>query len=131
MPEEIVCPDCGDRHIHVSESDDSDKAAEAVTSAEVRIAEIQAERDVRLAKIAAGIARDEAESDAKSDTARAEGEAAGLREALAPEPEPEPEPELPAVVVASDDDAQDDELEPPDAAPAPAPAARRSGLGMW
>ena len=84
------CPDCGEKlHECVDAPDPAAEAASAekaaaktVTAAEVRIAEIQRDRDIELAKIQAGIVRDEVVVEAVV----AEAEADATTAALAPEP---------------------------------------------
>lgn len=88
------CPDCG--LIHGAEVVE-EVAETAVPEAAVAIAEIEADRDVKLAKIDAEVA----ESDTSVRLAAVEGEMRGMRDMLSrlmpPEPEPEPEP-IPVVV---------------------------------
>lgn len=100
------CSSCGaaepDAPAIIAENPEPEAAAE-LTRAEVEIAKIQAERDVKLARIGAGI--DDASRD--QALARAQGEAGVLKDIITPdpapvvvtdpvpvpEPEPEPDPE--------------------------------------
>jgi hypothetical protein len=103
-----------------------------ITEASVKIAEIEANRDIQLAKINKGLQEELAETDI--EVLRAENNA--LREQLAmlaPEPEPEPEP----VVIVADSEPESQE-EVPESLPLPEldvqaeePAPKRAGLGMW
>lgn len=104
------CPFCGEHHGHaLPESEAEVDVAAEVTTAEVRIAEIQADRDIKLARITAGIVdqeRDEA-------LAHAEGENEAFREVLAPEPPEETEPAEPPVVVVNDEPEPEETLPEP------------------
>ncbi len=125
------CPLCGD-HDHslpeVEAAAEVDVAAE-VTSAEVEIERIRAQKEISLAKIQAGTFRDEVVVEAAVEAAHAEGEADGLREALTP-PEPVVE-EAPAPVVindVSDVDIAPEVQEPPEHDEAPPSKPRKRGL---
>lgn len=128
----MFCPECGVNH-HAHGEAEAEAAAEIataaeVTSAEVRIAEINAERDVKLARISAGII--DAERD--TDLARAEGKAEALEEIIAPPPPPEPEPIIiDAPEAIAGDEADDDELPETEGSPPPAPKRKTIGLGAW
>lgn len=108
---------------------------EEVTEAAVRIAQIEAERDVTLAKIQAKMVDPELE--AENAALRAELET--LRAIVSP-PAPEVDPE-PVVIVQADDVApeadvevsEDEETLPePELVPEETPSKRKSvGLGMW
>lgn len=111
-----------------AEVDDSPPAeVEEVVAAEVRIAEINAKRDVELARlqVRAGENYDTSELD------RLRGEVTALREIverLAPPVDPDPEPA--PVIVETADVAPEPEIE----APPPAehkPPKRSSGGGGW
>ena len=77
------CPDCGDPHectAQITGEDDKTK---------IRLAEIERDRDIRIAELqaaASGVdaaaAVDIAAAEAEADTARAEGKAAGMGEVL-------------------------------------------------
>lgn len=131
------CPDCGTPH------ECEAQAAVAGDDAAVKIARIQAERDVTLAKLGARQAAGEretieaiteTEAETAVDVAIAEAVVAdtilGAQLAGATE---EPEPlviEAPPVQVNTDVDTE--ELPPAAASPAPEPAERKThGLGMW
>jgi hypothetical protein len=123
----VTCPECGDVHKHVREDAEAE-AAEVISSADVRIAEIQAKRDITLARIAAGQFRDEIVVEAAVETAKAEA-VMDTVEDLTAEPEP---PEIPAPVVIQnqEEDRDDDVPEPPDSEEHHRTAKPR-GLGMW
>jgi predicted nucleic acid-binding Zn-ribbon protein len=135
------CPSCGHdlRDAvadveHAEQDEHQDAVAEEAVSAEVRIAEIQATRDVQLAKINAGMLRDEVAVESAVDAAHAQGEAAGLREALtppAPVVEEAPAPEaMPAPIVISDDHSGPD-VPPPPPAEHDAPPSKPKRRGFW
>lgn len=127
------CPECGspyqrDEAAEIAAAESA--AVGEVTDASVRIAEINAKKEIALARIAAGVM--DAERDI--DAARTEGKAEALEAIVNP---PEPEPELtpdPIVIMQDDTDVQADD----DMAPPPVeehdhePAARRGrSLGIW
>jgi hypothetical protein len=128
---EHYCPFCGQHHggeLPATEPEAEAVIASEITSADVRIAEINADKEIKLAKIAAGMI--DAERDA--ELARAEGKADALEKVITPEPEPEPEP----VVITDVAPEPEPEGEPTDLPPAeegPEPHSRRKpiGLGMW
>jgi hypothetical protein len=121
-----------DGHVIISEPSPVEAelvAAEVVTDASVRIAEIEADKEITLAKIAAKMIDPELEA----QLAAAMAELETLRAIVNP---PAPEPTEPApVVVVSDGDGQadDDSLEPsldePENVP-PEPAAHKSSHSM-
>lgn len=80
--------------------DNSDKVAETTSDAAVEIARLEAERDIKVAKIAARQDDEEQVSELAAMRARLDV----LEAALAP-PEPEPMPEPEPVVVVSEPDA--------------------------
>lgn len=126
------CPDCGEQ-LHDCQVEHPDPAAEAAraetkaaktyTDAEVEVARLNADRDIAVAKIQAGIIKDEVVVEAVV----AEAEAEAVAETLAP-PEPEPAP----IVI---EDAGESEPEPTDIPPAEDEPHQRQphkvGLGMW
>lgn len=133
----MYCPHCGAQTELVIPV--APPAAEAV-SAEVRIAEINAARDIELAKLAARQDRDwnetrieVAQIEAEAEVGAAEAEAEVIAAVLtADDQEPEPEPEpivIDAPAVAEDEVIQD--APPASDAPAPEPAKKSLGLGMW
>src|SRR5450631_2600710 len=113
------CQTCGSE-IAVAEPEDGVTVVEAPDTetpalADVEIARIQADRDIKLAKIQKGIAADEAVQEAEVATA----EAAAVVDVLTPPPAPEP---APVEVVNADpapEEAPEDAI--PDAEPAPEP----------
>lgn len=120
----MYCPTCGvDHHAEPPPAETAADELAEVTAAEVRIAEINAQRDVQLAKIGAGIA----ESETVADLAHAEGVAEGqadVIETLAPEPEPEPEPVVIVDPGAGAEPEPEAEGGPPEAEPVSASPPR-------
>ena len=125
------CQDCGNGH------DCTAEGRESAESDEVKIARINREADVAIAKLAARSAREELatveevaeiEAEAAVEAAVAEAEVIGAAIEAGIEPEPEP------VIIEAPEPAGD---EPDDAPPelegsAPPAAAKRSiGLGAW
>lgn len=121
----VFCADCGVEHC---------VDAPQLTAAEVRIAEINANRDIEVARLAKGeqairtegyVEETAIEAEAQVDEAVVKAEVVGevLDQVLAPEPEPEP-----VVVVADESGGGGGEelpaAEPPEAEPA---AASSSG----
>jgi hypothetical protein len=103
------CPECGTAHEEPIVIE-PEPAVEEIAEAEVRIAEVQADRDIKIAKIEAGVTEDITES----RLAELEGQVRGMREVLdriAPAPEPEPAP-APEPVITVVDDQADDEVPP-------------------
>lgn len=95
------------------------EVVEETVAAEVRIAEIQAKRDVELARLS--VRADENADTSELDTLR--GEVRALREIverLAP-PEPDPEPEPAPVVIEADPDPEPVAEEPPPVENKPTP----------
>lgn len=130
------CQDCGEGH------DCSGTVAPGPSDA-VRIAEIERDRDIKLAQLSARAARDElatdeaiAETYAEADVAAAVAEAEVIGAAVEASMDAGTDP-APVIVDAPevDDDGQDDELAPPAASdagsPIPEPRTSRRGLGMW
>jgi acyl-CoA reductase-like NAD-dependent aldehyde dehydrogenase len=126
------CTDCGNGHDCTAES------RESAESDEVKIARINREADVAIAKLAARVQRDElatveevaeVEADAMVEAAVAEAEVVGAAIEAGIEPEPEP-----VIIDAPEAIAED---EPDDAPPEvegsepPAAAKRKVGLGAW
>ena len=112
--------------------------AEVPESDEVRIARIQADRDVKVAQLAAKQEREwnesreviaETEAGAAVEVAVAEAEVIGtIIAAETAEPEAEPEP-LPAPVIVEAEPEESDA--PPVVEPSEPREPRRRGLGMW
>lgn len=104
------CPGCGtklEHEVEDAEHRETEEQTEEVTDAAVKIAEIEAKRDVAVARISAGIA----ESEAVVEMAHAEGIAEGLETAVAPPEVPAAEPASPVVVV--NDEQEEPESIPP------------------
>lgn len=122
------CPECGFSHSH---DDSAEEAAEVVVEetveADVLIAEIEANRDVTIAKIAAKA--EESHDETEVEVLR--GEMRVLREMverLSPAPEPEPVP------VVLDPPAQELPSEPapePRGDAAPEPKSRQRKNPFW
>lgn len=126
------CQDCGAGH-------ECDAAAPDRTSDAVRIAEIERDRDIKLAQISARQDRDwndsreaiaETEADAITEAAAVEAEIIG--DAIEAAGLEEPAPVIIDQAPPADDEPDADELPPVDGSPVPEPAAgKRVGLGMW
>jgi hypothetical protein len=117
---------------HQAEAEAEVISADLLTSAEVEIAKIQAEKEITLARIAAKTD----ESYFQSEIEALKAEIVGMREALAlttPEPVQEPAPEqAPVIVVNDNDNESDDETIQPAPEPEPAPRKKsRGGIGVW
>lgn len=132
------CPGCGTD----LEAPFAAAAATEVGSDEVRIAKINADRDVEVARINASLQRSEletaetiAEVEAEAQVATAEAEAeviaAVISETGGQGDEPDDPP--PAPVIVDNDPPPDEPDAPPLAEPSePEPHAKRSvGLGVW
>lgn len=133
---ELICPDCGERvdahALHTSPESGEAEVAE-VADAAVAVAEIEAQRDVTIARIEAKA--EEAHDETDVEALRAE--ISVMREMLnrlappaAEETEPAPAPAAEAVIV----DAPAPEVEAPPAAEHEhhEPSARKkTGLGLW
>ena len=127
------CPDCGNGHDCTAES------RESAESDEVKIARINREADVAIAKLAARESREtnehfeavaEIEAEAAIETAVAEAEIIGA--AIKAGIEPEPEPIIIDAPEAIADDVDDDAPPEAEGSEPPGPAAKRTrGLGMW
>lgn len=125
----MFCPECGtDHHAGDVIEDESPVTVvdNTVTPAEVEIARINAERDIKLARIAAGM--QDAERD--EQLARAEGKADALEQIVTP-PEPDPEPDPVVIDAPPVDDTPDDAPPPTEGSPAPEPHNRSRGMGVW
>jgi hypothetical protein len=126
------CPDCGTPH----ECDSGDMQAR------IRLAEIEANRDIEIARLGASTDRIEAaaaveiaESEAVIDAAHAEGEAEGMETVLeagaAPEPEPGAEPVI-AVIPGGDSEPGTEGESPPPPPETEAPeSAEPKRAGYW
>ena len=126
-----ICPDCGlehgDAQVAVAE-------VEPVAEASVRIAEIEADRDVTIARLGAKTEREVSESDLRTQVAEMQGVLAGLVTQLTPtQPEPEPESEPIPIVV---DEPEPEPVMPEPVAAAPpivdeAPKGRKKSNPWW
>jgi hypothetical protein len=111
MSEYNYCPGCGaklNREVEEAEVHETETQTEQITDSAVEIARIEANRDVAVAKINAGVVEHSTEVEQAAELAHAEGKAEGLETALAPEPEPAPEP----VVVVNDDAPEEPSIPP-------------------
>jgi hypothetical protein len=127
------CPDCGNGHECTAEG------RESAESDEVKIARINREADVAIAKLAARTERDwnetrvevaEVEAEAAVEAAAAEAEVIGA--AIEAGIEPEPEPVIVNAPEAIADDEPDDAPPEAEGSEPPGPAAKRKiGLGAW
>lgn len=120
------CTGCGEMH-----------GASTADSEAVRIAKINADRDVEVARLARSEARQEIEAEVEQTETLAEAaveqtaiEAEAIIEAGAPEPEPDvPVVEAPVMIEAPDPEPEPETVsEPPEISPAP--AAKKSA-GWW
>jgi hypothetical protein len=126
------CEDCGNGHECTA------AGRESVESDEVKIARINREADVQIAKLGARTERDwnetrvevaEIEADAAVEAAAAEAEVVGaaIEAGIAPEPEP--------VIIDAPEaiaDAEPDDAPPPaEGSAPPEPKAKAAGLGFW
>jgi hypothetical protein len=121
------CPECGAVRAEAESEPDVIVEAEHTEKPDVEIARIQADRDIKLAKITAGVA----ETDQVAELAHAEGVAEGMAEAIAPEVSDQA-PETPVIVVDDNPEPEAPEIapEPPTAESAPSEAKHeRSGYG--
>jgi hypothetical protein len=126
------CTDCGNGHDCTAES------RESAESDEVKIARINRDADVAIAKLGARTERDwnetrvevaEIEADAAVEAAAAEAEVVGA--AIEAGIEPQPEPVIIDAPTAIADDQADDAPPPTEGSEPPAPKAKAAGLGFW
>ena len=124
------CPDCGNGH------DCTAEGRESAESDEVKIARINREADVAIAKLAARSAREELatveevaeiQADAAVEAAVAEAEIIGAAIEAGIEPEPEP-----IIIDAPEAIADDDDDAPPEAEGSEPPGRQaHPRTGMW
>ena len=127
-----VCQGCGLEHEDVTEpAEPVIVDTEPIADANVQVAEIEANRDVTIARIQAK----SEEAWQESRVAQLEAELTGMRETLArlapPAPEPDPDPEP---VVIMDDPEPEPVTEEPTAVPPtpePAPPKPKKGNAFW
>ena len=127
------CPDCG--HVHPvtlpeaeveathEEAKADENVAETISSGEVEIARIQADRDVTLAKIERGIIGAEIEASTEENAVKAEI----LDEVMTP---PEPDP-VPVVVEEAPAEEPVTEDAPPPVADVPEATGKRKSNPWW
>jgi hypothetical protein len=127
------CPNCGESH------DCTAPGRESVASDAVRIAEIERDKEIALAKIGARSSRemDEhyetvagIEADATVAAAVAEAEVVGAAIEAGIQPQPEPMI-IDAPTAISEDDTEDAPPEVGEGSQPPAPKAKSSGIGFW
>lgn len=126
----MFCPECGiDHHI-------ADREEVAAADRQIALAKIEADRDIKIAQISAGAAKELAETDNALQTARAKGQAEGMETVLGElgggggdqVPDAEPEPiEIPEPEPAPDPPA---DLEPP-IVETSRPSSSGSSSGWW
>jgi hypothetical protein len=126
------CAECGkwaDAPVIEAVTDEPD-VAEAIVSADVEIARINADRDVTLARIGAGVDKHVATVTSGADAAADAAVADVLTELVTP-PEPDAPADVTVVVDPPDGGGQADDGggEPPVIEPAAAPSAR--GSNPW
>lgn len=119
MSEWNYCPGCGtqlEREIEHAEGEavETEQQTEEITDAAVEIARIEANRDVMIKKIDAGIAEHVAEVDTAAELAHAEGEAEGMERVIEAASPPET-PDAPVVVVPDNPPPEEPEITPPPA----------------
>jgi hypothetical protein len=132
------CPNCGE-----ALGDTPARQLAEIEAAEVKIARINAERDIEVARIGASLGRQElqteervTEMETEVAPAVAAAEAAVLGAMLGAEGETEPESEGEPIIVDEAPDAVvvEDDAPPPaeavEGSEPPEPAAKR-GIGMW
>lgn len=130
----MYCPECGLDH-HAAERAEAEEV-QRIADREVEIERLRTKRDIEVARITAGAAKDIAEEEAGADLAHAEGRAEGMEDVIDAvagggndEPPAEPEPlviDAPEPGPAVDDDAPPPAEEHHDETP-----PRSRGLGMW
>lgn len=101
------CENCGAER-HEAAEPEVVVEAEHTESADVEIARITADRDVKIAKISAGMV----ETETAVELAHAEGVTEGLEATVAPD---EPAADAPPVVVLNDDQGEEMPEAPPEA----------------
>jgi hypothetical protein len=122
-----LCDICERLHPETAPADAaevSEESIETVSEAAVEIAQIEAERDVKIAQL--DIKREEVWQEGR--VTELEGEIRGMRELLdrlAPEPEPEPEP----VVIVAEPEPEPEPEPVIDALPAAEPKAAKKKSG--
>jgi hypothetical protein len=105
----MYCIHCGHELEHEPAAAEAEaEAAEKISSDEVQIEQIRANKEVAIAKIQARVTEHVEEVEQAAELAHAEGKAEGLETAIAPEPAPEPEP----VVVVNDDPEPEPSIPP-------------------
>ena len=112
------CPGCGTHlraEVEEAELHETEAQTEEITDAAVRIAEIEANRDVAVAKIQAGITEHIAGAEQAAELAHAEGKAEGLEEALAPAVTEDAANPSVVIVDAPDAESEDTPVAPPSA----------------
>jgi hypothetical protein len=126
------CPDCGNGHDCTAES------RESVESDEVKIARINREADVAIAKLAARTEREElataetiAETQADAEVEAAVAEAEVIGAAIEAGIAPAPEPLIIDAPEAIAEDGPDDAPSPIEGSAPPEPKAKAAGLGFW
>lgn len=126
------CQHCGnpvadeaeaEEHAAEEAADAAENVAETVSTSEVEIARINADRDVTLAKIEKGILSEANEAAAEENAVKAEI----LDDVLTP---PEPEP-VPVVVEESPAEEPVSEAPPPPVEESPAPVAKEKRNPWW
>lgn len=105
------CPGCGaklNREIEEAEHHETEEQTEDVTGAAVRIAEIEANKEIKIAQINRGIVERTSDVEMAAELAHAEGVAEGLETAVAPT-----EPTAPEPVVVVDNNEEPEPSIPP------------------
>lgn len=126
------CPECGnhlDREEEETAREETQQAEEAAR-ADIEIERIRADKEIRLAKIAAGM--QDAERD--QELAREQGKVEGMEaiiDAATPEPETEPDPEPVIIEDQVPETEPADDMTPPEAEHEEHHERKPRGLGLW
>lgn len=127
------CPDCGTGH-------DCEAETGGGASDAVRIAEIERDKEIALAKIARSASREMDEHfetvagiDAEATVAAAVAEAEVVGAAIEAGIQPAPEPVIidAPTAISEDDDTEDAPPPVGEGSQPPAPKAKSSGIGFW
>jgi hypothetical protein len=126
----MYCSHCGNPVEHETPVEAEAESVAEVVSADVEIARINADKEIKLAQIGARVEEHVSEVDQAADLAHAEGVAEGMAEVITP-PEPET-PESPVIVVEDNPDTETPEITPPlaeDSSEPSEPKSERHGYG--
>lgn len=125
----MFCQHCGNE-VTAEPAIEAEHETEAIVSADVEIARINAERDIALARINARVTEVVNDAEQAADLAAAEAKAEALEEVI----ESSAEPETPPAVVVNPPPAEEPGTEiepPPPAEPAAFPGTSRPKRSNW